>query len=64
MRVSNLIKKPKRDFLDLLDIMMKNCGISFKEKFLFKNYYEVGCPSWGLLRMAKNLEKIYFFLKK
>ena len=30
----NLIK-PK-DFLDLLDIMMKNYGISFKEKFLLK----------------------------
>ena len=63
MRVSNLIKKPKRfsRFTGYHDEKLWNF---IQRKISFKNYYEVGCPSWGLLRMAKKFRKnIFFFLR-
>ena len=63
-KISNYISRPKK-FSRFSGYNEKDLWNFLKKKVSFKNYYEIGCPSWGMLKLAKKDKKnIFFFYKK
>lgn len=60
LKISKLIKKPKRfsRFVGYNDRILWNYLMKITD---FKIYGEVGCPSWGMLKIAKRSKKKIFF---
>jgi len=63
-QISTKIKKPKR-FSRFVGFNDEKLWKFFNSKIKnLKSYAEIGCPSWGLIKIAKKYGKKVFFLKR